>query len=103
MGRQYMARTASLLVAACAALVASGIARAQLIVSEKEVRREARVAWLDMKRHIPIEQNPRIQRYVQCVADHILATLPPEQAKLDWEVVVFDQDTINAFAAPPLQ
>jgi predicted Zn-dependent protease len=100
MGRQYMARTASLLVAACAALVASGIARAQLIVSEKEVRREARVAWLDMKRHIPIEQNPRIQRYVQCVADHILATLPPEQATLDWEVVVFDQDTINAFADP---
>jgi predicted Zn-dependent protease len=95
-----MMRTAWLLVAACAALVANSVAQAQLIVSEKEVRREARVAWLSMKRHTPIEPNPRIQQYVQCVATHILATLPPEQANADWEVVVFDDDTINAFADP---
>ena len=40
-GRHDMIRTASLLAAACFALAASTIARAQLVVSEKEVRREA--------------------------------------------------------------
>ncbi len=95
-----MMRTAWLITAGCAALVANGVAQAQLIVSEKEVRREARVEWLSMKRHLPIEPNPRVTAYVQCVANHILATLPPEQAKADWEVIVFDDDTINAFADP---
>jgi predicted Zn-dependent protease len=93
-------RSSWLLVAACAVLSANGVAQAQLMVSAKEVRREARVQWLDMKRHLPIESNPRVTAYVQCVANHILATLPPEQANLDWEVVVFDDDTINAFADP---
>jgi predicted Zn-dependent protease len=91
-------RSVWLLIAGCAILAANGVAQAQLIVSEKEVRREARVEWLSMKRHLPLEPNPRVTAYVQCVADHILATLPPEQAHADWEVVVFDDDTINAFA-----
>ncbi len=95
-----MIRTASLLVAACLAFAVSAIAQAQLIVSEKEVRREARVEWLSMKRHLPIAHDPRVQKYVQCVANDIIATLPPEQAQADWEVVVFDDDQINAFADP---
>lgn len=95
-----MIRTASVLVAACLSLTATGFARAQLIVSEKEVRREARVEWLSMKRHLPIASDARLQKYVQCVANDIIATLPPQQAQADWEVVVFDDDQINAFADP---
>src|SRR5678815_4458430 len=95
-----MIRTTSVLVAACLALTATGVARAQLIVSEKEVRREARVEWLSMKRHLPIASDPRVQKYVQCVANDIIATLPPQQAQADWEVVVFDDDQVNAFADP---
>ncbi|MEO8465255.1 MAG: M48 family metallopeptidase [Gammaproteobacteria bacterium] len=95
-----MLRTASLLVAACLALTVSTIARAQLIVSEKEVRREARVEWLSMKRHLSLVHDQRIQNYVQCVANDLIATLSPEQAQADWEVVVFDDDQINAFADP---
>jgi len=34
-----------------------------LIVSEKEVRREARVEWLSMKRHLPIAADPRVTRF----------------------------------------
>ena len=76
-----MIRTASLLVAAYLAFAASTIAQAQLIVSEKEVRRQARVEWLSMKRHLPVAHDPRVQKYVQCVADNIIATLPPKQAQ----------------------
>jgi len=95
-----MIRKASLLVAVSLAVLGAGVARAQLIVSEKEVRREARVEWLSMKRQLPIASDPRVQQYVQCVANNIIATLSPEHAQADWEVVVFDDDTINAFADP---
>jgi predicted Zn-dependent protease len=86
-------------VAACATLLANAT-QAGLLVSEKEIRREARVQWLDLKRHLSLEPDARVQRYVQCVADSVIATLPPEQRKLEWEVVVFDDETINAFADP---
>jgi predicted Zn-dependent protease len=95
-----MNRAVCLLAVAGWALTITFGARAQLIVSEKEVRREARVEWLSMKRHLPIAPDARLQSYVQCVADHIIATLPPDKAQADWEVVVFDDEQINAFADP---
>jgi len=70
------------------------------LVSEKEVLRQARVEWLQMKRHVPLESDPRVQRYVECIANNIIAELPPEHANIDWEVVVFDEDQVNAFADP---
>lgn len=70
------------------------------LVSEKEVLRQARVEWLSMKRHVPLEPEPKIQRYVECIANNIIKALPPEHANIDWEVVVFDEEEINAFADP---
>ena len=73
---------------------------ANAFVSEKEVRRQARVMWLSMKRHVPLESDPQVIAYVQCISKTILAQIPPEYADLDWEVVVFDEDSVNAFADP---
>jgi predicted Zn-dependent protease len=86
--------------------VVAGIALALLatsanaFVSEKEVRRQARVIWLSMKRHVPLESDAQVLAYVQCISGSILAQLPPDYAELDWEVVVFDDDQVNAFADP---
>jgi predicted Zn-dependent protease len=88
----------SLLAAALAFL--ANAAYGQFIVTEKEIRRQARVEWLGMKRHLPLEPNPRVVSYVQCVADNIIAQLPAEHQAIDWEVVVFDEEQINAFADP---
>jgi predicted Zn-dependent protease len=88
------------LVAACAAMLTATVAQAAFLVSEKEVRRQARVEWLSMKRHLPLEPEVRVRRYVECVANNIIAVLPPEHSDLDWEVVVFDEEEINAFADP---
>jgi predicted Zn-dependent protease len=55
--------------------------------------------WLSMKRHVPLETDPQVIAYVQCVSKHILAQVP-ERPDLDWEIVVFDEDSINAFADP---
>jgi predicted Zn-dependent protease len=88
-------------VIALASVVAVNSANGAFLVSEKEVLRQARVEWLQMKRHIPLEPQQKVQRYVECVANHLLAVLPQEiAANIDWEVVVFDEDEINAFADP---
>jgi len=56
---------------------------------------------LQMKRHLPIEPDARITSYVQCVANRVIAELPQEQRDaFDWEVVVFDEDTVNAMVDP---
>jgi predicted Zn-dependent protease len=95
-----MKRIQRTLIAACAAILATTAAQAAFLVSEKEVRRQARVEWLYMKRHIPLETDARVTRYVKCVADSIIAQLPAEHAGLEWEVMVFDEEEINAFADP---
>jgi predicted Zn-dependent protease len=88
------------LVAACASFWALSVAQAGVLVSEKEVRRAARVEWLSMKKHLSLEPDARVQNYVQCVANRLIAQLDEEHKKLDWEVVVFDDDAINASANP---
>jgi predicted Zn-dependent protease len=50
------------------------------------------------KQKLPIERDSTINRYVRCIANAILtaANLPANQ----WEVVVFRDDSANAFAVP---
>ncbi|HVQ17035.1 MAG TPA: M48 family metallopeptidase [Vicinamibacterales bacterium] len=95
-----MTRIKQLLVAACAGLAVLSVAQAGILVSEKEVLRQSRVEWLSMKRHLPIDPDPRVQTYVQCIANRLLAVIDDEHKQLDWEVVVFDDDAVNAAALP---
>jgi predicted Zn-dependent protease len=87
-------------VAACTAFGLGGLAQAGILVSEKEILRQSRVEWLSMKRHLPIEPDQRVQNYVQCIANRLLAELDDEHKALDWEVIVFDDDGVNAAALP---
>ena len=89
-----------ILLAACAAFTFGSIAHAGILVSEKEVRRQARLQWLEMKNQMPLEPDKRVQRYVQCVADDIIAVVDDKKHQFDWEVVVFDNEAINASADP---
>ena len=84
-------------VAACLATLAIGTAQAQF-VSAKEIERETRVQWLTMKRDIPKPADPRIQPFVECVAWSIIEVLEEPYSEMNWEVVVFDDEAINAFA-----
>ncbi len=85
--------------AACIATFAMGTAQA-LFTSEKEVLRQSRLQWLTMKRDMPRPGNPRIQPFVECISNSIIATLEEPYASMDWEVVVFDDEAANAFAMP---
>jgi predicted Zn-dependent protease len=95
-----MKQIGRLALAVCAGVCVFSVARAGLLVSEKEVQREARVEWLSMKRHVPIEQNQRIQQYVACIANSLIAVIDDKHKAMDWEVIVFDDDSINASADP---
>lgn len=96
-----MKRTKWTLIGACAALLATTAAYAQFGSSEKEIRRQARVQWLQTKRHLPPEPNAKVQRYVECVANKVIAQLPAEQRDaFEWEIMVFDEETVNAQVDP---
>ena len=95
-----MKQIGRLALAVCAGVCVFSVARAGLLVSEKEVQREARVEWLSMKRHVPIDQNQRVQQYVACIANSLIAVIDDKHKAMDWEVIVFDDDSINASADP---
>lgn len=101
MRNQGLPRRLTLAVgSACLALLAVATAQAALFVSEKEINRQARVQWLTMKRQMPLAPSERVQRYVECIAYSIIDVLEEPYASMDWEVQVFDDDSLNAFAMP---
>ncbi len=52
-------------------------------------------AFDNLKNEKQISQNSRETQFVQCIADAITQNIEG-----DWEVVVFEDDTLNAFALP---
>ncbi len=52
-------------------------------------------AFSSLKSSTPVESDPATNRYVRCVAERITAQIGGE-----WEVVVFQDDSANAFALP---
>lgn len=92
-------RQISLLLGALTA-TAAPLASAQLVVSQREAERQARTEWLMMKKHTPAYGDERVQRYVQCIADELVAVLDEEWQDLNWEVMVWDVDEVNAFVLP---
>lgn len=52
-------------------------------------------AFDNLKKENPISSNPRNTQFVQCIADAITQSIGG-----NWEVVVFEDKTLNAFALP---
>lgn len=93
-------KSALLSIGLAGSLMFTSVASGQLFVSEKEIERQARVQWLQMKRQLPLAPNSRVQSYVECITNSVIEVLDPEFGDLAWEVVVFDDDAMNAFAMP---
>ena len=53
-----------------------------------------------MKRHVRMDANQRVQQYVACIANSLIAVIDDKHKAMDWEVIVFDDDSINASADP---
>ena len=83
-------------VASCAT---SPTGREQLLVfSPSSMNRMGAAAFDEIKAETPAA-GEYLNRYVECVADAVVAVLPGDQAQ-GWEVEVFDADEPNAFALP---
>jgi predicted Zn-dependent protease len=83
------------LIAACAT---SPLGRRQLIlVSDSEMSQMGAASFSDMKSKIPQTKDGKTSAYVNCVAHAITDEIGSNQ---QWEVQVFDDKQVNAFALP---
>ena len=85
---------AALVLAACAT---SPLGRRQLIlVSDGQMVEMGLASFTQMKKEMPAAKDPKVVAYVQCVARNVTSVMPPN----NWEVQVFEDKNINAFALP---
>ena len=88
------------LCASIAACTTSPTGRSQLLLlSDSELNEMGRQAFTQYQQELPTAGQAS-QRYVQCIADAIVAELPAEQQQLDWQIRVFESEQPNAFALP---
>ncbi len=86
--------------AAVAACSTSPLGRSQLILFPAgEMQQMGVAAYKEMKSQTPATKNTSKNRYVQCVANHILKAMPNGNPS-DWEITVFEDPQANAFALP---
>jgi predicted Zn-dependent protease len=67
------------------------------LVSDSEMAKMGTDAYEQLKKETPITKDQKVTDYVNCVADAITAELEGETI---WEVNVFDEKQVNAFALP---
>jgi predicted Zn-dependent protease len=86
---------ATLFLSSCAT---SPTGRKQLsLVSDQQMAAMGVSAYADMKKQIPISTDRRKTAYVQCIGNAITAELDGSQS---WEITLFADDQVNAFALP---
>ncbi len=86
------------LLAACAS---SPTGRQQvLLFSGSDMSQLGAQSFEELKKQEKINDDPKINQYVQCISHTITARLAPQSDFNEWEVVVFDSEQINAFALP---
>jgi len=95
-------RVAMLLMAGLLlACTSSPLGRKQLIlVPDDQMNGMGLAAFEEMKGAVPVETDPGVNAYVRCVAEAVLAVTEDATGVTGWEVVVFRDDTPNAFALP---
>ncbi|SDN45188.1 M48 family metallopeptidase [Vreelandella arcis] len=88
------------LCASIAACTTSPTGRSQLLLlSDEELNNMGSQAFSQYQQELPAAGQAS-QRYVQCIADAVVAELPQAQQQLDWQIRVFEEETPNAFALP---
>jgi len=93
-----MRALALLLVLAVGACATSPLGRRQIMLaSSGEMDAMGIAAFTDMKKKMPETKDAKVSGYVGCVARNVTAVMP---GGTNWEVRVFEDKNINAFALP---
>jgi len=88
-----------LLLVGCATVPETGRSALRLM-PEAQLESMASASFAQMRRDVPISNNPEYNRRVQNVGQRIAHVVRNELPNTQWEFVVFDDDAINAFAMP---
>ena len=95
--RQFAA--AVMVVVAVIGCTSSPTGRSQLkLMSEQQLSQLGTQSFAQLKQQEPVAQDPAVNRYVRCVTQPLLTQIPGGPA--GWEIVVFSDSAINAFAMP---
>ncbi|MCC5811731.1 MAG: M48 family metallopeptidase [Ectothiorhodospiraceae bacterium] len=87
-----------LILAACST---SPTGRTQLTVFPSgEINRMGLAAYEEMQQQTPATRDQAKRDYVQCITDALIAELDRRERRMDWEMTVFEDDAVNAFALP---
>ncbi|SBS33974.1 TPR repeat-containing protein YfgC precursor [Marinomonas spartinae] len=70
------------------------------VLPDSEMTKMGVASFSSMKQETPASSNAKLNQEVQCVADSIIAVLPDPYRKQKWEVVLFNDKQVNAFALP---
>ncbi len=88
----------SLLLTACATTPSGD--RRLMLVSSEQMSKMGVTTFQQMKTAQKISNDSRKKDYVECVSFAIINALPDQWRNKQWEVVVFEDDSANAFALP---
>jgi predicted Zn-dependent protease len=89
-----------------ASLIASGCATSPtgrhqiMLVGDDQMNQLGIQSFDQIKQQTPIETDPKINAYVKCVAIPITQAAKGRTPVDNWEIVVFKDNTANAFALP---
>lgn len=70
------------------------------LYSDQQMSEMGVASFEQMKQDQTVETDPKLNGYVKCIADSLIAQLPSHYANQQWEVVVFKEPSANAFALP---
>ncbi|MGN6705559.1 MAG: M48 family metallopeptidase [Rhodanobacter sp.] len=96
--RHLLIPLAATLLGGC---VTSPTGRSQLmVVSDSQMSQMGLAAFNDMRKQGKFVDAPRERAYASCVANALVAVLPPPWNTQQWEVQIVGDDSANAFALP---
>jgi predicted Zn-dependent protease len=88
----------SLIVASCST---SPTGRSQMIwKSDAELEAQSTRAFNQMKASMPLSTDREKIDYVACVAEAVVGALEPPYDQMQWDLAVFESESVNAFAMP---
>ena len=83
-----------------AAGLLSSCASAPTQASRAEMEAEARRAFNQMRASMPLVTDRETIDFVACVAQAVVEVLEPPYNDIEWELAVFEAESVNAFAMP---
>jgi predicted Zn-dependent protease len=69
-------------------------------ISDSELAAQAAKQFAEMKASMPLTTDRETIDYITCVANAVVSQLEPPYSDYAWEMAIFDNEAVNAFAMP---